>query len=112
MLRQSFLALRAAFAVIATAASAQTIVFTPNSTTFDPAGGNLSFTALITYVTPPSVLAFSTTLPTGWSYVSGTNEPPVKPSVGNTGTLSNRIRTVRFSVTRSNTNRRSGYSAR
>ncbi len=77
----------AVLAMLAINAAAQTIVFTPSATTFNPAGGTLTFTASITYTSAPSVLAFSTTLPVGWTYLSGLNEPPVKPSAGTTGTL-------------------------
>ncbi len=77
----------AVLAMLAINAVAQTIVFTPSATTFNPAGGTLTFTASITYTSAPSVLAFSTTLPAGWAYLSGLNEPPIKPSAGTTGTL-------------------------
>ncbi|MCX6953873.1 MAG: PEP-CTERM sorting domain-containing protein [Verrucomicrobia bacterium] len=87
MLRSSPLALLAAFVLLAINAVAQTIVFTPSTTALNTAGGSITFTATISYSSPPSVLAFTTTLPTGWTYVSGTNEPPVKPSTGTTGTL-------------------------
>ena len=78
----------AVLAILAIHAAAQTIVLTPSTTTINPAGGSLTFNASITYTSTPSVLAFSATLPTGWSYLSGTNEPPVKPASGTTGILS------------------------
>lgn len=87
MLRKSILASLAAFVLFAVHAVAQTIVFTPGTTVISPGGGNITFTASITYSTTPSVLAFSTTLPSGWSYLSGINEPPVKPAAATTGTL-------------------------
>lgn len=86
MLRKSLLALSVA---LATRLVAQTIVFTPNSTTIDSVhGGDLTFTATVVYSTAPSVLAFSADIPSGWSYVStGANGPAVQPTVGQTGTL-------------------------
>ena len=83
MMRKSSLAALAAIAIFASAALAQTIVFTPSTTAINPAGGSLTFNALITYTSPPSVLAFSTTLPSGWIYTStaGNNIPPITPQV-------------------------------
>lgn len=87
MSRKSPLVSLAVFALLAITAFAQNIVITPNTTVFNPAGGTLTYTATITYDATPSVLAFSATLPAGWTYLSGTNEPPVKPSTGTTGAL-------------------------
>lgn len=76
------------FAVLAVAASAQVVVLTPTSTIINPAGGNLVFNASVTYSAPPSALAFSASIPTGWSYVStGPDGPGVAPAAGTTGTL-------------------------
>lgn len=89
MPRKSTIALFAFFALLAVRALAQTIVLTPSTTTVNPAGGSLTFTATISYTTTPSVLGFNTTLPTGWSYLStgGTNVPAVTPTAGTTGLL-------------------------
>ena len=88
MLRKLSLGLVLAYAAFAPAARAQTIVFTPSTTSLSPTGGSLTFTTTISYSTTPSVLAFSTTLPSGWSFLSGANLPPVAPAAGSTGTLS------------------------
>lgn len=86
--RKSLLAVFAALVLLVLRATGQTIVFSaPANTTVNSAGGTVTFTAQITYTTTPAVFAFSTTLPTGWSYLSGTNEPDIRPSAGNTGTL-------------------------
>lgn len=88
MSRSSSFALLVVLAVFAVKAAAQVIVLTPSTTTIDPAGGSLTFTATITYTSAPSVLAFSATLPSGWTYLSGVNEPTlVRPAAGSTGTL-------------------------
>jgi hypothetical protein len=87
MFRKSLLALSV---VLATELAAQTILLTPSVTTFNPAGGTLTFNATFVYSTPPSVLAFSATLPAGWTYSASaiSNEPPVRPADSTTGTLS------------------------
>lgn len=88
MSRSSLFVRFVALAVFAVKAAAQVIVLTPSTTTLDPAGGSLTFTATITYPSTPSVLAFSATLPSGWTYLSGVNEPTlVRPAAGSTGTL-------------------------
>lgn len=69
-------------------AVAQVVVLSPTSTVFDPAGGTMVFNATVRYSASPSVLAFSASIPTGWSYVStGTGGPGVSPAAGATGTL-------------------------
>ncbi len=75
------------FVGLVLSARAQTIVLTPSSTNIGSTGGTLTFTATITYTSNPSVLAFSATLPAGWTYLSGNNEPQVKPAAGTTGEL-------------------------
>lgn len=76
-------------ALFAATAAAQVVVLTPTSTIFDPAGGTLMFNASVSYSAPPSALAFSASIPAGWSYVStGTGGPNVAPLLGDTGTLS------------------------
>ena len=82
------------FAWFVSVTCAQTLVLTPSTTMLNSAGGNVTFTAAISYQTTPSTLGFSVTLPTGWSYVSGTSvpgtspaEPAIAPSAGRTGLL-------------------------
>jgi hypothetical protein len=87
MSRLSPLILLASLTLLAVAAVAQNVVLAPTTTAISSTGGTVTFTATITYTGTPSVLAFSTNLPTGWSYVSGNNEPPVKPAAGTTGEL-------------------------
>ena len=82
MSRLSPLILLASLTLLAVAAVAQNVVLAPTTTAISSTGGTVTFTATITYTGTPSVLAFSTNLPTGWSYVSGNNEPPVKPAAG------------------------------
>ncbi len=86
MLRQSILAV--AF-VLVTRLAAQTVVLTPTSTQLDLVnGGTLIFNASVIYSTPTSVLAFSTTLPANWTYVStSSGGPDVTPSNGASGTI-------------------------
>jgi hypothetical protein len=50
-------------------------------------GGTIVITNTITYGGTATSVAWSATLPTGWSYVSGTNEGDVKPAAGATGTI-------------------------
>jgi hypothetical protein len=74
-------------ALVAATAPAQVVVLTPTSTVFNPAGGTMVFNASVSYSTPPSVLAFSATIPSGWSHVSTGTGPSVVPAAGATGTL-------------------------
>ncbi len=75
-------------ALFSATAAGQIVILTPTSTIFNPAGGNMVFNASVTYSSPPSVLAFSATIPTGWSYVStGSGGPGVAPAAGATATL-------------------------
>ena len=76
-----------AFMGAAVLTHAQTHTLTPSTTTCLPGGGTITFTATQTYTTAPSTAAWIVTLPAGWTYVSGTNEPPIKPTVGRRGTL-------------------------
>lgn len=83
-----------AWALLGAVALAQTIVLTPNTTQLSSAGGNVTFTATISYGATPSTLGFSVTLPTGWQYLGGTSipgtspaEPVITPVVGRVGTL-------------------------
>lgn len=83
-----------AWALLGAVALAQTIVLTPNTTQLSSAGGNVTFTASISYGATPSTLGFSVTLPTGWQYLGGTSiagtnpaEPVITPVIGRVGTL-------------------------
>ncbi len=72
-------------ATSAGALRAQVVVLTPSTTTLSPGGGTLTFTTSVTYTTVPAVLAFSTTLPAGWTYLSTSgpsslNAPPANTS--------------------------------
>ncbi len=58
------------FIAAVSAASAQTASFTANQTTYDPAGGNVTFTSSLSYSATPTAYAFSVQLPAGWSFVS------------------------------------------
>lgn len=75
--------------VLAVAAlHAQTVVVTPSTSVLDAAGGTVTFTAAFSYDSTPSVLGLNIVLPTGWSYVSGSDEPSfVKPASGQQGAL-------------------------
>ena len=82
------------FALLLSGAAAQTIVLTPGTTVLSSAGGNVTFTATLNYTTPPSTLGLTITLPTGWTYLSGTTvpgtspaEPVIAPAAGRTGQL-------------------------
>jgi hypothetical protein len=88
MLRQPIFALLLALAALAGGLRAQTIVLTSNTPVLNPAGGTLTFTTTVSYATPPAVLAFSTTLPSGWTYLS-TNGPSSlnAPPANTSGTL-------------------------
>lgn len=57
-----------------------------NTTTLNPAGGQVTFTFGATF-TGTAVFGLTVNIPAGWSYASGTGEPPIKPSVGQTGSL-------------------------
>lgn len=88
------LRLVSALALSAVAARAQTVVLSPNTSVLDQGGGNVTFTATVSYPSGSSTVAFSAPLPTGWAYVSGTNvagtnpgEPLITPAAGRTGTL-------------------------
>ncbi|MDB6095486.1 MAG: hypothetical protein JWM32_3048 [Verrucomicrobia bacterium] len=69
-------------------ARASTATITPNSTSLVPAGGVVILTASVAgHPGTTTGIAFEVTLPAGWAYVSGANEPGVKPQAGDTGTL-------------------------
>ena len=88
MSRTLSLGLLLTLAALAGTARAQVVVITPNTTTIGSTTGTVTFTATISYTTAPSVLAFSTTLPPAWTFLSGTNLPPIAPAAGTSGTLS------------------------
>ena len=50
-------------------------------------GGNATIFCTLSYTGTPSALAWSTTVPAGWTYVSGSGEPNTKPVASETGTL-------------------------
>ena len=50
-------------------------------------GGTMTVLCTISFSGQPSTLGWSAQIPPGWSYASGQNEPSVKPTVGQTGTL-------------------------
>ncbi len=88
------LRLMSVFIALAAGTFAQTLILTPSTTLLNSAGGTVTFTAAISYPSPVSTLGFSLTLPTGWSYLSGTTvagtlpaEPAIAPSAGRTGLL-------------------------
>jgi hypothetical protein len=90
----SCLARSLVFLGLALVASAQTVLLTPNTTVLSSTGGVVTFTASLKYTTLPSTLGFSVTLPTGWTYVSGTSvpgtspaEPAIAPTAGRTALL-------------------------
>ncbi|MBI5766900.1 MAG: PEP-CTERM sorting domain-containing protein [Verrucomicrobia bacterium] len=85
MWRQPIFVLLGALCALAGGLHAQTVVLTPNTPVLNPAGGTLTFTATLSYATPPAVLAFTTTLPSGWTYLSTSgpsslNAPPANTS--------------------------------
>jgi hypothetical protein len=61
---------------------------TSSSAALAPGGGSVSLTARIAFSGTPSALGWTITIPPGWSYAGGTDEPGIKPFVGqNGGTL-------------------------
>lgn len=64
-----------------------TATLTVDSPVLLPSGGTRTFTATTTGYESLTSLGWSVELPTGWSYVSGTEEPGVKPVAGQTGSL-------------------------
>ncbi len=75
-------------ALFARVVSPATATLTPDSAYLLPSTGTVTFTAAVSgYTNATSAIGWSVTLPAGWSYVSGTGEPDVKPAAGQTGTL-------------------------
>ena len=70
----------AVFLGLALTAAAQTVMLTPDTTVLSAAGGNVTFTATFSYSVVPSTLGLTITLPTGWTYVSGTTVPGLQAS--------------------------------
>ena len=58
---------------------------TNGSAALAPGGGSVSLTARIVFSGTPSALGWTVTIPPGWSYAGGTDEPGVKPFVGQNG---------------------------
>jgi len=72
----------------AQAASPATAALVPSSSHLLPGGGTVTFTANVAgYPGPTTAIGWTVNLPAGWSYVSGTGEPDVKPVAGTVGTL-------------------------
>jgi hypothetical protein len=68
--------------------AASTATLTPDSQYLLPGGGTVTLTAnLAGYPGTTSAVGWAVNLPAGWSYVSGTGEPGVKPAANATGTL-------------------------
>lgn len=77
-----------ALASLLRAAPATTGTLTPDSSYLLPTAGTVTLTAATAgYRGTTSAIGWTVTLPSGWSYVSGTGEPDVKPVAGQTGTL-------------------------
>jgi hypothetical protein len=70
-------------------ACAQTATFTADRSKLATTGGQVNFTATITYTNAPDALGFSVQLPSGWSIVrtTGTVPPQVAPAAGATTPL-------------------------
>ena len=64
----------------------QAIVATHHATSFT-AGGTATITVALSFPPEAASLGWSTELPVGWSYQSGSNEPEVAPTNGATGVL-------------------------
>ena len=62
---------------------AQTTTVTPSTTTLLPQGGDITF-SVNTAFTGSATFGFTIKVPATWTYVSGTNEPSLKPEVGET----------------------------
>ncbi|MBT7057313.1 MAG: hypothetical protein HN976_19625, partial [Lentisphaerae bacterium] len=54
---------------------------------YSQAGGQITVSCELTYDGDPATIGWSATIPDGWSYVSGTDEPGTKPELGDEGTL-------------------------
>ncbi len=69
------------------AARAQTTAtLTTSTATLNPAGGRVTFTFGVTF-DGTAGYGVTVNLPSTWSYVSGTTEPSIRPSAGQTGSL-------------------------
>jgi hypothetical protein len=67
--------------------AAQTANVTPSATTYDPAGGQITFTVNLAYPANVSAVGFAAKPPTStWAHTStgGTNVPGLQPAVGET----------------------------
>ena len=65
---------------------AQTATLTPNVATLNAAGGQVTLTLAATF-TGTAIYDLTVQLPGGWSYVSGTGEPSIRPTAGQTDKL-------------------------
>lgn len=68
------------------AVSAQTVSFTANTRTLNPAGGQIAFTGTISLIGTAGY-GLNVELPAAWTYVSGTDEPAIQPTAGQISTL-------------------------
>ena len=65
---------------------AQTATLTPNAAMLNAAGGQVTLTWTAAF-TGTAIYDLTVLLPAGWSYVSGSGEPSIKPTPGQTGEL-------------------------
>ncbi len=65
---------------------AQTATLTPSAVALHAAGGQVTLTFAAAF-TGTAIYDLTVVLPAGWSYVSGTGEPSIKPTTGQTGGL-------------------------
>ncbi len=92
LLRSLFLAFAAtllpASLLAAKAIPAATATLTPGSAYLLPTASTVTFTAAVAgYPGDTGAIGWTVALPAGWSYVSGSGEPDVKPVAGQTGML-------------------------
>lgn len=65
---------------------AQSATLTPNAAMLNAAGGQVTLTWAAAF-TGTAIYDLTVVLPAGWSYVSGSGEPSIKPTPGQTGEL-------------------------
>ena len=54
---------------------------------YPSAGGQVTIACQLTYDGTPTSLGWAATIPDGWAYAGGTNEPGTKPQTGDTGAI-------------------------
>ena len=84
-LRHLFLAL-VLLVVARSTGLAQSATLTPNAAMLNAAGGQVTLTWAAAF-TGTAIYDLTVVLPAGWSYVSGSGEPSIKPTPGQTGEL-------------------------